>query len=666
MMIAGPVANAISEASHVHVTALFPNKDCEDLGSWVGGVRASDEAYQGTYSWSCDSNTAYLEATNWQTEWQGKKFIMDVWLHCDATADCAVSLDDGVTNTASGTYSTAAWKRFTLAKTLDASASRLRIIFREFGATGAAHIDAVNVYSPLHGAGEHFANFNDELYSGHANQLVKVSSAGDGYENVFNFPANITHLEPFVNDDLYIALNTSNAYWIMNTAEGFREVLATPQVNCFEFFELVQSANPTMWGNNSNFQIKSTTTPETVTSWSGVTNVSSSFHNITDLLEQTGALYIMKENRPYYLDSSGAVQDDLAPELDSLTSSTSGHNSFVWKKKVYIPCGDQGLLETDGTTNRFISPALFCTNLPQMIGRIMAVAGDEEFLYVAVDYGNEVEVVAGREETIHGTTDWVWHPIAETTLEDVDDMAVSTVVSKRLWLSATSSTDNPWAYLTLPIGYGDITGDVNYKFQTNTFVESPWLHANFKDTQKSIIKLTSSLGHVYDPDVFFQVHYKTLTNSSYTFAGNAAGTPTSMTNTLFIPTTPVPTDTMFRFKFTANTNNTDLTPLMHSYVVQALLYPPKRNIISCQVRGADNMTLKDGNTEISSSDTIKKVMNEARKATWPMTFYDIDGDVRYVRLLPMTDQTKWNIIRDEKGREIERVYNLLLQEVELS
>jgi len=200
---------------------------------------------------------------------------------------------------------------------------------------------------------------------------------------------------------------------------------------------------------------------------------------------------------------------------------------------------------------------------------------------------------------------------------------------------------------------------------------TPWLHANFKDSTKAFIKITATLGHTYDADIYFECWYQVVGDgTTWTDAGDFKGTATTRIATLYIPADSggnKPSSTMVRFKFIAKTDSTTTTPILYSYSVQALLYPSQRSIIACRVRCSNELVLKDSTLDRGSFDTIVAILDEARAATWPVTFYDINGDTKYVKLLPLgTSAPRWTPTKREKGRVQERVYNLLLQEVTLS
>tara|TARA_Y100000310_G_scaffold144390_1_gene143652 strand:+ start:23808 stop:26102 length:2295 start_codon:yes stop_codon:yes gene_type:complete len=510
------------------------------------------------------------------------------------------------------------------------------------------------------------SDFNDHLYIGRLTELWKVDKTAGTISYIRGFPANISSLAAFSDSRLYIAIGNSDAYWYMDTAEAFTE--STAAVTDFKYFAMVNAATPVLWGSDGVNTIRSNTNPiNGGAAWSGQTTVDTSFHSITKLLSRSGALYIMKENRPYYLNSAGAVQSDLAPELEALKASTdNGKNAVVWLNKLYMHWGEQSLLEEDSGTNTWRSPALFCTDASEYNGVVFAIAGDDQYLYAIVDNSASIEVLAGRLETIDGTTDWVWHCINETTLTGCEAAWVSSVYQKRLWISSTTSTEDLY-YLPLPIGYADVVNDTNRSFPATTHFDTPWLHGGFKNTEKAFTEITLTMGHSYDAAIGWTVHYQIVGDTIWTSIGNFLGSATSMTQTRYIPADISgnnPVSTMMRLRFYASTDDSTITPILLNFLLKAVLYPGQRDIIVCSVKCSDELVLKDGTIDRGSRDNTIAVIDEAREATWPVTIYDIDGNTQTVKFLPANPL--FVVTKVEKGRVIESEYNLILQKVALS
>jgi len=364
-----------------------------------------------------------------------------------------------------------------------------------------------------------FIDFNGERYMAKGSWLTKLDSNGDEFATVkSDFQAPITDLEVYSDSKLYIALGLSKAYWEMTTAEAFTENTLT--VNKFKYFCFVHTTADTMYGSASVNTIYSTINPANGgTQWTGPTKVGDAGFEITNLIENSGSLAVMKSDIPYYLNSSGVVRNDMAPELATDTVSTdNGKNAVCWQDKYYIPWGAQALLEYDAGTNSFIEPANFCTNLSAMTGQVFAVAGDTKFLYAITDNSTKVEVQSGRYETIDGTTAWGWHPIAEITLTGCASASVSSVYEKRLWIGSTDSSE--------AVYYIPLTNDV---FLTGTTMTTSWQHGNFRNTNKAWTHLELVMGHSYSATVYFTVAYQILGDTTWTTIGS--GTFTDGTGT---------------------------------------------------------------------------------------------------------------------------------------
>lgn len=337
---------------------------------------------------------------------------------------------------------------------------------------------------------------------------------------------------------------------------------------------------------------------------------------------------------------------------------------FRWGNEIYYVAGQSSLLRI-GNSNSWISPSDYCTNLGAFTGRIFAVTGDDRYLWIVVDNSTKVEVLCGRDEVIDGTTVRVLHPYQEITLTGCNLAWVSSVYQKRLWIASNTNGESLY-YIPLPVNYGNWTGDTNRSFATGGYFETSFLHGNFPGDKKAYIKMTMELGHAYDANIYFTAAYKKIEDSSYTSIGNFKGTSSSRLASLYIPIdsgTLKPTSTMMQFKITGVTNDTTKTPIMLNYKVSAVLYPTIRRKIYCKILCAEEMTNRNGLLEKNRADVITTIDN-LRTATYPVTMHDINGTARTVKYMPLpSNMPKYQIIRDEKGREKERHYNVILQEI---
>ncbi|KKN12672.1 hypothetical protein LCGC14_1014220 [marine sediment metagenome] len=671
MGILGGVATAVTfpttDAPAIVDAGMELWDDVNTLTNWTkdeGTVtRDSNFKHEGNYSADLQdvgSNTEIHQdlAT---TQIQGRKFTFTCWVRSKNINDAFIRINDGVGTTDSSYHSgNETWEQLIVTRTFAQNASRLRLICHCDANNQENYFDEVAITRPSLGNPAVFAEFNNKLYMGMGKLLTKLNSAGNEFEGVYEFDADITDLAAFTDDKLYIALGTSTPYWEMTTGEALTENTLT--VKQFDKFVVVHAAAPVMWGKDSTNTIRSTINPANGgTQWSAVTTVGSSAYAINSLVSDGASLFMIKGDRPFYLDSDGAVQV-LTNRTRPIASSTGGTNSFFWDDALYMPFGTASLLENseDGDLE-WIDPALFSTNLGDFDGKIQAIAGDEQWLFAVVDNSSKIEVLAGRRETISGLTSWVWHPLTELTLAGCQAAFVSSIYQKRLWLASTSSGDSLY-YIPLYANYGDVTNDINRSFQTNGYFITPRLHANFKGDVKAFTKITVELGHAYDADIYFECWHRRQGASTWVDAGDLKGSATDRRATLYFSNVSAE---WIQLKFVGKTDDTTKTPILMDYDVRGILYPPQRNMIYCEVKIAEGQALGDGVLSKVDKDMIT-ALDDARAATWPVLIKDIDGSSKYVKFLPINGQPRWYVFKDEKGRAIERRYKLLMQEVTLA
>ncbi len=416
-------STGIAPPSGISVAGTITNGGMELSANWTNGSRSNTQAHGGTYSWNVGTPvTAFQEAVTWDNSWQGKVFLFGCWVWASDASRGRIAINDGVGNTTSGFHTgSSSWEWFSIIRTLDGSATKVQLELQNTAGSGSVvFFDDAVIGTPVTGIVPAYghATFNSEEYLASGNMLVKLNGSGDGWTIVASFPAAITSLVPFQvsgTDYLFIFIGTSNSYWYMTTAEAFNE--STLTVKTFQFGAWVNTTVDTMYANDGDNTVRATVNPlNGGTQWSGQTVVGEAAIPITLLEDKDGALLIDKEDRPYYLDSSGNVQKDLAPEADSGKSTHSGKNSTIWQGVYYRPTGDQALLSSgkyaDGTIgkNDWVQPARYTSNNSEFVGQVEAVVGDEEWLYLAADNYKKVEVFYDGNDTgqtgAYGVTWW--------------------------------------------------------------------------------------------------------------------------------------------------------------------------------------------------------------------------------------------------------------------
>ncbi len=618
-----------------------------------------------------DSAVASIDASVWSgaLEYRLSGYADQINYYCSTDApndvyQVSVNAHNGASwfNVYQGNFTRDAWETKPFTPTaVNAISLKLKNVFAgsRDGAINAVKIDCHATNSGVH----KFSNYNGIRYATHGNMLCNIAANGTLLDEVRRFSNDITALEPFTDAKMYLALNMAHPYYQVNTVNSAIAFTETNLGNSkMKFMKTLHKASPTMYGSTSNYEIRSTIDPsENGSAWSTVTNVGSSLHDITKLVQGGGTLYPMKEDKPYYLDSSGNVQDDLASEFENLERSDAGKASYFWDGKVYLVSGSH-LREIDGSVKTWLHPSLSSSDLPEYTRDIQAVTGDEQWLFSVVGgNGINVELLASRYESVGGSTDWRWHPQRTVIMTNCDEIWTTAIGQKRIYMGSTNS-DQPLAYIPLPDNYGDVKDDANRDFDSGSYFHTPRLHGDFRLTLKAYTKLELELGHDFDTDIYFEAHYNTLNNSTWTAVGDFKGNSDTRIATGYLPLNPV--DTMLQLNFVTNTDDSQKTPSLIGYNLTAILYPPRKDIIACTVRVAQGVQTKD--VLSSKYESIKLALDNGRDATWPVKIFDIHGDPINVKFLPLPSGTPWTeLYKDEKTRTTELRYNLLLQEIDI-
>jgi hypothetical protein len=515
--------------------------------------------------------------------------------------------------------------------------------------------DAAITLNTTYGATTTWAEFNDDLYFNSGKCLLKVDNSDGAADLVMVMPETITCLTPFSDNNLYICQGWSNAYYEMDTSEAF--TVNTLANNTMKYMAFVRTDVDTMYASDSLNTIRSTTNPaDGGVAWSAQTIVDTSYNDITGLLSYDNSLYIMKEDRPYYIDSSGNVQT-LTNITASLKSSTGGTNPIEWLGKVYMHYGTHGLLEYDAGDFRWLNPAEYTANNSTYSKQIVATWGDSEYLYTILSDTDTI-LLSGRDEVIDGTSRWVWHPLNYISNYEASTITISNVYAKRLYFGGASASDG--------VKYITIASDANptsNSFTSGGYIISPYYHADYLGDLKAWIKNTLTMSGT-TTTIYFTVAYQKLGDASWTTIGTFKTSPRTSNYIPVDASSNKPISVWMRFKITLTTGTAGTTPILKDFDVRGILYPSRRKMINLAVRCADNIVDKEGTPLGITATGITTVIDEAADATYPVAFYDLYGSTKYVKVLPTQPYAEVRL--NEKNHNPELWYYLKLQEITIS
>jgi len=570
-----------------------------------------------------------------------------------ATAmESTITLSDG-TNSVTSAVSAAStdWQTLTASMIIVEGATALAIQCKSLNTSAASDYETYwdNVTQAIdtsYSAVKNFCTFNDKIYYSTGGSLMSSASAT---VPVWTSAYAITSVCPF-GSYLFVGRGSTQTYYYFDTSEtATASTLADPYAQQFAVVNL------TLWKSILPNELKSNTDGlNTGGAWSGATLVDSTFNNITSLLSYDGALNIFKEDRPYYLDSTGAVKiwtDATIP----LTSSTGGSLSFNWNGNTYAVWGNNLLENADGAF-QWLSPIEYFSNASNFCGNIVGITGDNSYLYVMVDDSTSVHILAGREETNDNGTQWIWHPFSYITLGTGSSLYCSNVTDERIWIGGTNY-----------VGYVDnditTTGLPGKTFTTSGYFTTPWYHLDFIGDQKAFIKLTLNMEST-TANLFFTVYYKKWNDSAWTSIGDFKTSPST---TKYIPVDSganKPVSTHIKFKIVATSNAATTLFKLHSLDLRAVLYPTRRKIHKIVCRAGDMVLDKQGSYLDTPTSDIDATIEEAMNKTYPFTFYDIWGNTKTGKLLPSTPFKK--PAPRENYRGFDTLYYLNIEEITIS
>ena len=186
--------------------------------------------------------------------------------------------------------------------------------------------------------------------------------------------------------------------------------------------------------------------------WETPTYVGDTSYNITNIFLQNNKLMVGKEDNLYHVDSNGGVhpfRDDL-----KINQSTNNYKYVAeWQTSVYHSEA-RGMGEITAYNSYDVMGPLFGTEDIGKVGDIVGIAGDKDWLYVAVDEGTNTIIYKGREIlNDQGKLQWQWCPWVFLGTNACAAIAVCqhSTTDFRLWFGYGTTTgyvilsDNPTA-----------------------------------------------------------------------------------------------------------------------------------------------------------------------------------------------------------------------------
>jgi hypothetical protein len=213
--------------------------------------------------------------------------------------------------------------------------------------------------------------------------------------------------------------------------------------------------------------------------------VPNSTYTITDMVDDpAGNTLIEKQDGPYEADGD-VISPSMADTLSDV-NTTDNYKGYVWKGYRFSPGGKNKLRRKDLSDNSIedISITQYAQADGEMDGKVLCMTGDGEYLYLCIDNGTKVEIIAGRDENVEGSTSWVWHPIWEVTTNDYVSMCVASFSGTKALYAITGTASDGADKFTLSQSYSDPLLEVGFECKSSGTFITPWYTTTFVENDK--------------------------------------------------------------------------------------------------------------------------------------------------------------------------------------
>lgn len=641
-----------------------------DWTASAGVLSRSDEqvksgAYSAKHITTGAGDNVYQEISN-SSKLIGLTVKVYCWVYAPAAGKAYIQIEDSNGTTDGSQNTGTGWEQLSCTRNIMSGAGAITIRLMCTAAV-TLYWDFLSRASYIYGTPVAFAVFKGDLYLASAQSVLKFDATAGTWDGMFGTTDVITDLCNYAETYLMVARYTGKYYY---SSDGSSYTLSTlGDGYAYRFASVVATGGETLWKSHGlpvAREIKSSTDPSNTGSWTGATNIGWSTTAIQRLLGYQEALYVFKPEGMYLYDGANWVP--ASRELESLYSTYSGLGSYGWKNRIYMPMGANAIYHYTPLTGTLdtITPSMYAPSEADFRGRAITFAADEEFLFAFLDNGSNVEILAGRWETIGGTTDFWWHPLVTLTgWTVVPALVTSVATNKRLWFAGTYGGDKVPGYIILPDKYGDVPSASGYKFDTGWIHYTPKYTGFFLDIPKVWLSLVLKTSNLLADTRTILAEYS-VDGGDWTNIGDTVALST-------FDTSPIQTRYLkpslngvegkeIRLRFTG-TNGEDVTPIIEGFALHGLLRPPAKKEFRFSVRVANNLQLRNGTVDITQ--TAKSIATALRAAyrSLPVDLVDEWGTTHKVVLLNPPLEAS---VIDESGRVQEEVFTLTCREVTLS
>ena len=348
-------------------------------------------------------------------------------------------------------------------------------------------------------------------------------------------------------------------------------------------------------GTIASYLTNNSEDPTTVLNWAAQDAIGDINVPVTGIASTAYQIFLAKEDGLYAADIETGRFPSLTPELAAWRSSSNGVGVACW--------GGLALMPTVRGMKMYFSgqlfsagPEMMSSNDSEVSGRIVAQAGDANWLFASLWNGTDTYILAARntrpEDNYPGELLWnvVWYlsggPWTGMGLTNSGG-------NPRLWLARGGATTAALAYIKLGSSLDNPLQDSTAEFETTATDYYPAHDGGSSMVDKHFLELrayTENLSQAAGR--YLTWYYRLDDESAWTKLGETKFSPVSVVK-FDQAEDIVGRRIQLRCDWTRGSTATE-TPILRSVEVLAVEYPATRKLFTANIWAGDNVKLRNG------------------------------------------------------------------------
>jgi hypothetical protein len=462
--------------------------------------------------------------------------------------------------------------------------------------------------------------FDGDIYMAYGAIVIKVVPGTDTVSTAFDVDATVgagkkaTGLEVF-KDRMYLAVGEADAF--RHSSDGATWTAhASGSSYSATHFKAAENRLYRVWkGTGTSVPAYLTNNSEDPTSalnWAAQDPIGDINIPVTGMASTAYQIFIAKEDGLYAADIETGRFPSLTPELSAWRNSSNGQGVFCWGGLALMPTTRGEKMYFAGQLFT-VGPEVMSANDSEVNGRIVAHAGDANWLFASLYNGTDTYILAARnqrpDDNYPGELVWntVWYlPGGPWTGMGLTNSGGN----PRLWLARDGSATDALAYIKLGSGLDNPLQDSTARYVasgTDYYPAhdggSPMVDKHFLELRVYCENLSQTAGRK------LTWSYRLDDDTAWVELGDCISSPITVLK-FSQSQDVVGRRIQLKCEWTRGSTATG-TPILRTVEVLAVEFPPTRKLLSTQIWAADNVKLRNGVDSRKGAQIVEDLENLA-------------------------------------------------------